>query len=60
PNLSGVVVGITPRATMRVAPGGPKKALGFKSQFICQVLRQAGVPFTSSNFSRRKTRWVHR
>ncbi|TKC80078.1 hypothetical protein FAZ69_30170 [Trinickia terrae] len=57
-NLSGVVVGIAPRATMRVAPDGPKKPFGFESRFFCQVLRQAGVPFTSSNFSDRKTRWV--
>ncbi len=56
-NLSGVVVGIAPRATMRVAPGGPEKVLGFESRF-CEVLRQAGVPFTSSNFNDRKTRWV--
>ncbi|WP_278648288.1 hypothetical protein, partial [Burkholderia lata] len=54
-NLSGVVVGITPRATMRVAPDGPKKPLGFESRFFYQVVRQAGVPFTSSNFSGRKT-----
>jgi hypothetical protein len=50
-NLSGVLVGITPRATMRVAPDDPKKPLGFESRIYCQVIRQAGEPFTSSNFS---------
>ncbi|PRG49194.1 hypothetical protein C6V06_24430 [Burkholderia gladioli] len=66
--ISDVVVGlpksirrrlrIAPCATMRIAPDGPKKWLGFKSRFLNQVVRQAGVPFTSSNFSDRKTRWV--
>ncbi|CAL8480925.1 protein of unknown function (plasmid) [Caballeronia sp. S22] len=49
-NLSGVVVGISPRATMRIAPDDPEKPIGFKSQFFWQVVRQANVPFTSSNF----------
>ncbi|TCK31904.1 hypothetical protein B0G84_1878 [Paraburkholderia sp. BL8N3] len=49
-NLSGVVVGKSPRATMRVAPDDPEKSIGFKSQFFWQVVRQADVPFTSSNF----------
>jgi hypothetical protein len=44
------------RTTMRVAPDGPKKPLGFESRFFKQVIRQAGVPFTSSNFYSRKTR----
>jgi hypothetical protein len=44
-----------PRATMRVAPDDPEKPVGFKSRFLCQVLRQAGVPFTSSVVQRRKT-----
>ncbi|RIJ86075.1 hypothetical protein RSP822_12095 [Ralstonia solanacearum] len=57
-NLSGVVVGMVPRATMRVAPDGPKNRRGFESRFFCQVVRQAGVPFTSSYFSGRKTRGV--
>jgi hypothetical protein len=35
---------IPPRSTMRVAPGNPKKALGSKSRFLRQVLRQASVP----------------
>jgi hypothetical protein len=43
---------------MRVAPDDPEKPIGFESQFFWQVVRQAGVPFTSSNFSDRKTRWV--
>jgi hypothetical protein len=43
-------------ATMRVAPDGPKKRSASKSRFLCQGIRQAGVPFTSSNFSGRKTR----
>jgi hypothetical protein len=43
---------------MRVAPDDPEKPIGFESQFFYQVVRQAGVPFTSSNFSDRKTRWV--
>jgi hypothetical protein len=44
---------------MRIAPDDPEKIFGFGSQFSVQVVRQAGVPFTSSNFSDRKTRWVH-
>jgi hypothetical protein len=42
---------------MRFAPVGPENCLGFVSQFIAQVFRQAGMPFTSSNISRRKTSW---
>jgi hypothetical protein len=41
---------------MRVAPVGPEKSLGFMSRFYGQVIRQAGVPFTSSNISSRKNR----
>ncbi|TDG04504.1 hypothetical protein E1N52_29025 [Paraburkholderia guartelaensis] len=55
-NLSSVVVGTIPRATMRVAPDDPGKTPGFGSQFNRQVVRQAVVPFTSSKFSDRKTR----
>jgi len=44
-----------PRATMRVAPGDPEKPGGFKSRFLCQVLHQAGGPFTSSVVQHRKT-----
>jgi len=43
---------------MRVAPDDPEKVLCFESRFFCEVFRHAGVPFTSSNFSGRKTRWV--
>jgi hypothetical protein len=43
--------GITPRATMRVAPDDPEKPLGLESRFLYQVVGQAGEPFTSSNFS---------
>jgi hypothetical protein len=32
-NLSGVIVGIRPRATMRIAPDSPKNTLGFMSRF---------------------------
>jgi hypothetical protein len=44
---------------MRVAPDSPEKARGFESHFLCEVVRQAGVPFTSSNFLSRKTGWVN-
>ncbi|AFK67092.1 hypothetical protein YSA_00585 [Pseudomonas putida ND6] len=40
---------------MRVAPDDPEKPVGLESQFLCQVLRWAGVPFTSSVFQHRKT-----
>ncbi|CAB3772528.1 hypothetical protein LMG29542_06889 [Paraburkholderia humisilvae] len=43
---------------MRFTPVGPEKCPGFESQFIGEVVRQAGMPFTSSIFSRRKTGWV--
>ncbi len=43
---------------MRVAPDNPEKPHGFESQFLRQGAFQAVVPFTSSNFSNRKTRWV--
>jgi hypothetical protein len=33
---------------MRVAPDDPENPGGFESRFLCQVLRQAGGPFTSS------------
>ena len=56
-NLSGFLVEIALRATMRVAPDNPKNAGGFESHVRLQVVCQAGVPFTSSNFSDRKTRW---
>lgn len=57
-NLSGVVSGSFPSAAMRVAPDGPKKWLGFESRFLCQVVREADVPFTSSNFCDREIRWI--
>jgi hypothetical protein len=56
-NLSGVVVEIALRATVRVAPDNPENAGGFESHVRLQVVCQAGVRFTSSNFSDRKTRW---
>ncbi len=56
-NLSGVLVEIALRATMRVAPDNPKNAGGFASHVTLQVVCRAGVPFTSSNFNGRKTRW---
>jgi hypothetical protein len=56
-NLSGVVVEIALRATMSVAPDNPENASGFESHVRLQVVCQVGVPFTSSNFSDRKTRW---
>ena len=42
------------RATMRVAPDNP---INDQGRFMYQVLRQADMPFTSSNFSGRKTSW---
>src|SRR5215469_2037200 len=56
PNLSGVVVRKAPRATMKFAPAVPIKLCGFRSLFTCRGVPQAGVPFTSSGFSRRKSR----
>lgn len=47
-NLSGVYLEQLPRATMRVAPSGPKKSRGLEGQSFLQGVRQAGVPFTSS------------
>ena len=41
---------------MRIAPDVPYNVFGFVSQIFFRVIRQAGVPFTSSNFSDRKTR----
>ncbi|MGF6987983.1 hypothetical protein QFZ99_007547 [Paraburkholderia atlantica] len=55
-NLSGVVVGTVPRASMKFAPAAPMKLCGFRSLFACRGVPQAGVPFTSSGFSRRKSR----
>ena len=55
-NLSGVTVRTGPRATMRIAPDSPKNASSFKSWFTLQGVCQAGVPFTSSHISGRKTR----
>jgi hypothetical protein len=49
-NLFGVVVGITPRATMKFAPDSPKNGSSLKDLFSEQVCRQAAVPFTSSIF----------
>jgi hypothetical protein len=49
-NLSGVVMGTTPRASMRIAPGGPDNRGSFKSSLTFQDFRQAGLPFTSSIF----------
>src|SRR5690606_12035030 len=45
-NLSGVCMGHAPRP-MRVAPGDPEKPGGCISRFLCQVLHQAGRPFSS-------------
>jgi hypothetical protein len=45
---------------MKVAPGSPKNLGGFESRFFDQVICQAVMPFTSSNFYSRKTRWVLR
>jgi hypothetical protein len=59
-NLFGVVLGLAPRATMRFAPDGPKNGHSLEDLFLDQVCRQAGESFTSSIFSRRKTRWVIR
>lgn len=46
------------RASMRIAPGGPYNRGSFRSWLTSQGFRQAGLPFTSSVFSSRKTRWV--
>jgi hypothetical protein len=40
---------------MRVAPDDPEKPGGVERRFLCQVLRQAGEPFTSSKDQHRKT-----
>jgi len=44
---------------MRVAPDDPENVGGFESQFLHQVLRQAGGPFTSSSvqLSQNRKRW---
>jgi hypothetical protein len=55
-NLSGVVVGTAPRASMKFAPTVPIELCGFRSLFTCRGVPQAGVRFTSSGFSRRKSR----
>jgi hypothetical protein len=55
-NLSGVFVGMSPRATMSVAPDDPERRLGFESQFVFEVFRQAGVPLTSSNLERKRSK----
>jgi hypothetical protein len=49
-------VGTVCRATIRIAGGGPFKGLLLRESPYCQVVRQAGVPLASSNFSRRKIR----
>lgn len=45
---------------MRFAPVDPLNLVGFRSLISSQVVPQAGVPFTSSIFSRRKTSEVFR
>ncbi|VVE86007.1 hypothetical protein PSP31121_05646 [Pandoraea sputorum] len=57
-NLFGVVEGTGPRATMRSAPDDPKNGSSREDLFSDPVRRQAVVPFTSSIFSRRNTRWL--
>jgi len=61
-NLSGVVLRTVPRATMKFAPAIPLKLGGFRSLFrsllSCRGVTHAGVSFTSSGFSRRKSREV--
>jgi hypothetical protein len=57
-NLSGVAVRNNPRASMRIAPSGPGNSCSFKSSLTFQDVRRAGLPFTSSIISSRKTRWV--
>jgi len=46
------------RASMRIAPDGPDNRGSFRSWLTSQGFRQAGLPFRSSVFSSRKTRWV--
>lgn len=43
---------------MRIAPDSPNNGGSFESSLTSQGVYQAGVPFTSSNISSRKTRWV--
>ena len=56
-NLSGVVMRNNPRASMRIAPGGPGNSCSFRSSLTFQDVRRAVLPFTSSIISSRKTRW---
>jgi hypothetical protein len=56
-NLSGVVMRNNPRASMRIAPGGPGNSCSFRSSLNFQDVRRAVLPFTSSIISSRKTRW---
>lgn len=57
-NLSSVVVSNNPRASMSFAPGCPGNSCSFKRSLTLQDVRRAGLPFTSSIISSRKTRWV--
>ncbi|MGF6735875.1 hypothetical protein OKW50_008048 [Paraburkholderia youngii] len=50
--------GMSRRASMRISPDGPDNRGSFRSWLTSQGFRQAGLPFTSSVFSNRKTRWV--
>ncbi len=57
--LSGVLVGITPRAMMRVAPDDPKKPLGFKGRiFMPELFVRPVSRLRHPNFQRAKIRWV--